>query len=526
MQANPLLTATDKTAAASKPGKSNASSTPEISFNQMLNKEISGAKKPEMDIARPASKPAPAPKNNNNVNSSNNSSNSSNKLASKENNATTPATTEKTDAGNNNGDVAKEEDSDVKKEDSISEQMLALVGNLAAAPVLADTVKKPVTTEADTSKNDSLAAITSTDATAAAGLSDIDTVASLAKAAMEDQGKTAAKLSDSSVGKEQFKPDSPTNQADVAAMAAQLMASKADGKASGKLAENVPEANTPAIDKALAKLNDPLAKTTETTAPVPTDSLSSKSTATAGTEKPVETANSEVKTDELSLGKTATDKLSDTRPAANTSATPTTFANDIAQAKDAMADRIAEVKTSAPSKDGQQIIAPPAIAATTVSSAQLNAAILASEQVAPRVGSNGWDKAVGQKVVWMVGEGLQSAELTLNPPDLGPLQVVLKVSNEQASASFSSAQPEVREALEAALPRLKQMLNDAGVQLTGFSVNSQAAGQGQGQNFAQQQPRSLGSTRTGPDLSGPAINTANTAPTRIQTNNGLVDTFA
>jgi flagellar hook-length control protein FliK len=33
----------------------------------------------------------------------------------------------------------------------------------------------------------------------------------------------------------------------------------------------------------------------------------------------------------------------------------------------------------------------------------------------------------------MVGSEEQTASLTLNPPDLGPLQVVLSVSNDQAT---------------------------------------------------------------------------------------------
>ena len=70
------------------------------------------------------------------------------------------------------------------------------------------------------------------------------------------------------------------------------------------------------------------------------------------------------------------------------------------------------------------------------------------------VGSTGWDQAVGQKVVWMVAGGQQSASLTLNPPDFGPMQVVLNVTNSHATVTFSAAQPEVRQALESALPRL------------------------------------------------------------------------
>ncbi|BBB60505.1 hypothetical protein UNDKW_2232 [Undibacterium sp. KW1] len=538
MQANPILTATDKTAAATKTSKSNSSGNTENSFNQMLNKEISGSRRPEMDVPHPASsanKPPQANKNNNNAtnnntnnnvnNNGNNQANTGNKLAKNDDNAPGNAGAAKTDAASTDGTVSKEDETDVKKEDglSISEQILALVGNLNPAPVAADVAKKPVASDVDTSKNDSLAAIASADS-AASDLIDSNTVASLAKSGAENQDLATTQLDGKSTGKEQVKSEDPAGKADVAAIAAQMIASKADGKTTGSLAETGQTAVASPLDKEASKLTDAISRAAELTSPAPKDTLTSKGVTTVGADTPSETAVSDAKISDLSLAKATNDKAGDARTVASAADTPKSFATDIAQAKDAMAERISEVKTGATTKDSQQVMAPPAIAANAVSSTQLNAAVLAAEQIAPRVGSNGWDKAVGQKVVWMVGEGLQSAELTLNPPDLGPLQVVLKVSNEQASASFSSAQPEVREALEAALPRLKQMLSDAGVQLTGFSVNSQAAGQGQ--NFAQQQPRSLGSTRTGVDLPDNTISTTSTAPARIQTNNGLVDTFA
>lgn len=91
--------------------------------------------------------------------------------------------------------------------------------------------------------------------------------------------------------------------------------------------------------------------------------------------------------------------------------------------------------------------------------------------IAPRMGQAGWGEAVGQKVVWMVTESIQSATLTLNPPDLGPVQVVLSVTNDQASASFSTAQPETQQALEQAMPKLREMMSDAGITLNNTSVD-------------------------------------------------------
>jgi flagellar hook-length control protein FliK len=95
----------------------------------------------------------------------------------------------------------------------------------------------------------------------------------------------------------------------------------------------------------------------------------------------------------------------------------------------------------------------------------------------PNVGTGSWDNALGQKVLWMVSQQHQLAELNLNPPDLGPLQVVLSVNNDQASAAFVSQNPEVRQALEAALPRLKEMMAESGINLGNATVSDQGSRQ-------------------------------------------------
>jgi flagellar hook-length control protein FliK len=99
--------------------------------------------------------------------------------------------------------------------------------------------------------------------------------------------------------------------------------------------------------------------------------------------------------------------------------------------------------------------------------------------VAPRVGSAEWGGAVGEKVVWMANQSHQVAELHLNPPNLGPLEVRLTISNDQASALFVSHHSAVREAIETALPRLREMLADNGIMLGNVSVGSESFSQQQ-----------------------------------------------
>lgn len=99
--------------------------------------------------------------------------------------------------------------------------------------------------------------------------------------------------------------------------------------------------------------------------------------------------------------------------------------------------------------------------------------------VQPPVGASGWGDALGQKVVWMAGQHQQVAELHLNPPNLGPMEVRLTISNDQVSALFVSHQPAVREAIEAAMPRLREMFADSGMMLGNATVSSDSLPQQQ-----------------------------------------------
>jgi flagellar hook-length control protein FliK len=97
-----------------------------------------------------------------------------------------------------------------------------------------------------------------------------------------------------------------------------------------------------------------------------------------------------------------------------------------------------------------------------------NPAALPAIPVPP--GDHAWGKALGERVLWMVGKDMQSAEVRLTPPQLGPVEIRVSVQNDQASVSFSAAHPFTREALEAALPRLRDMLGESNLQLVDVNV--------------------------------------------------------
>ena len=148
------------------------------------------------------------------------------------------------------------------------------------------------------------------------------------------------------------------------------------------------------------------------------------------------------------------------------------------------------------------------------------AAAHAAAALKPRVGDHGWDQALGDHLVWMAGQNHQVAELHLNPPELGPLKITLTLNHDQASAQFVSAHAPVRDAIEAALPRLREMLADNGITLGNASVSADAFRE---QAQPQPEPRGPAATTAGA-TAGAAMDSAGTQLLRAA--RGLVDTFA
>ncbi|AZN37933.1 flagellar hook-length control protein FliK [Iodobacter ciconiae] len=109
--------------------------------------------------------------------------------------------------------------------------------------------------------------------------------------------------------------------------------------------------------------------------------------------------------------------------------------------------------------------------------------------VAEPVGSSRWGDAVAQRVSMMLQDQHQQIDMQLNPPHLGPMEVRLTMSGEQASVVFSSQHASVREALIAATPRLTMLLADQGIQLSNVQVASDSLNQ-HTQQQAQQQASS------------------------------------
>lgn len=99
---------------------------------------------------------------------------------------------------------------------------------------------------------------------------------------------------------------------------------------------------------------------------------------------------------------------------------------------------------------------------------------MAHAALEPEVGSPAWQQALGHQLSSFTRHGVHHAELRLHPEELGPLQISLRLSQDQAQLHFVTDHHQVRAALEAAMPHLRSALAGAGIQLDQGSVGGEA----------------------------------------------------
>ena len=94
-------------------------------------------------------------------------------------------------------------------------------------------------------------------------------------------------------------------------------------------------------------------------------------------------------------------------------------------------------------------------------------------ELPPAVGSREFAPALAGQVSVMVRDGIEQARLTLNPAELGPIEVRIRIDGSQAQVDFSAAHATTRQALQEAVPALAGTLRENGLTLTGGGVFEQ-----------------------------------------------------
>jgi len=132
-----------------------------------------------------------------------------------------------------------------------------------------------------------------------------------------------------------------------------------------------------------------------------------------------------------------------------------------------------------------------------------------------------FDEAVGSRLTWMAEQKIGHAHIRINPQELGPVEIRMRLDGERVHADFSSPQAEVRQALENSLPKLRDMLAQHGFALAQANVGQH----GQPGQPGRQDPQSPDGGSTAPQAAAAADADGQPAQA-VRSVRGLLDAYA
>lgn len=152
-------------------------------------------------------------------------------------------------------------------------------------------------------------------------------------------------------------------------------------------------------------------------------------------------------------------------------------ATDIDGAADNLASRLSAASPSSSAAGA------PSLSVVEAAASSANTAKLATLPPMPTamhgvLGDNGaWGDALAARVSVMLKNELQEASVKLNPPELGRLDIRIVTEGDQAKVQFAVHNSEARDVIEQSLPRLRELLEQSGLQLARGEVADQSGGQ-------------------------------------------------
>ncbi len=138
------------------------------------------------------------------------------------------------------------------------------------------------------------------------------------------------------------------------------------------------------------------------------------------------------------------------------------------------------------------------------------------------VRDSAWGEKLGERVLVMTARQLQTAEIRLTPADLGPVRVRVSVEEGAAHVTFHAQHAVTREAIEQALPRLREMLTENGLSLGQADVSDHGVADGRDDRGF----NSDADTLAADEVAEAPRETEMTERRKIVASNNLLDTFA
>ena len=86
-----------------------------------------------------------------------------------------------------------------------------------------------------------------------------------------------------------------------------------------------------------------------------------------------------------------------------------------------------------------------------------------------------WSNQFSERITWLGQQEIKGARININPEDLGPLEINIKVINDTASVNITTHNPHVRDIIDQSLPKLQAMMAEQGLNLSEVQIDSNSS---------------------------------------------------
>jgi len=143
---------------------------------------------------------------------------------------------------------------------------------------------------------------------------------------------------------------------------------------------------------------------------------------------------------------------------------------------------------------------------TSTPGSELKAPLLTDKpviQLNTPVNNTSWGDSFNQRIHWLVNQSVSGAQIRLNPQHMGPVEVRIQMQNDQATVSFTAQHAATKEAIDAALPRLREMLSEHNVNVVEMDVSQHSfAEQREQQTLAEHENKAAHAAESDKEVEG------------------------
>ncbi len=163
--------------------------------------------------------------------------------------------------------------------------------------------------------------------------------------------------------------------------------------------------------------------------------------------------------------------------------------------------------------------------AQTLSSNQLPTA-LQTLQLAPQAAPTEWGNAIGERVSFLINHKLERAEIRIDPPHLGKLDIQIQLKEDSALVTINTQQASTRDLIDSASYRLREFLQEAGYNSVDVNVSHQQQSMSE-QGFDGQGQNSLsGEAESDETAAGAPVTEGQSVEMMLSMEPGRIDYFA